>query len=133
LLFAGLMSERFSIIGLMPAAGPLLVSARGKMFHELCGPADENTLSASASSAALWPAVARMVVADVPMSLDEGLAIAGAARRGFVVLAIGPIVSVSLMATASMVLAKRLGRLPWIAWLGRLIVVFVAFDLWRLM
>jgi predicted tellurium resistance membrane protein TerC len=71
-------------------------------------------------------------VADVSMSLDNVLAIAGAARGSLVVLGIGLIVSVSLMATASTLLAKLLERLPWIAWLGLLIVVFVAFDMiWR--
>jgi predicted tellurium resistance membrane protein TerC len=60
------------------------------------------------------------------------LAIAGAARGSFVVLAVGLIVSVSLMATASTLLAKLLERLPWIAWIGLLIGVFVAFDMiWR--
>jgi predicted tellurium resistance membrane protein TerC len=97
------------------------------MFRELRGPTHQNGFSASAPSAALWRAVA-----DVSMSLDHMLATAGAARGSFVVLAVGLIVSVSLMATASTLLAKLLERLPWIAWLGLLIVVFVAFDMiWR--
>jgi YjbE family integral membrane protein len=132
LVFAGLLSELFSIIGLTLAGGLLLLWVCWKMFRELCGPAHQNGLSSSAPSAALWRAVARMVVADVSMSLDNVLAIAGAARGSFVVLAIGLIVSVSLMATASTLLANLLERLPWIAWLGLLIVVFVAFDMiWR--
>jgi len=132
LLFAGLVSELFSIIGLTLAGGLLLLWVCWKMFRELRGPAQHNALSASAPSAALWRAVVRMVVADVSMSLDNVLAIAGAARGSLVVLAIGLIVSVSLMATASTLLAKLLERLPWIAWLGLLIVVFVAFDMiWR--
>jgi YjbE family integral membrane protein len=132
LLFAGLVSELFSIIGLTLAGGLLLLWVCWKMFRELRGPAHENGFSPSASSAALWRAVARMVVADVSMSLDNVLAIAGAARGSLMVLAVGLIVSVSLMATASTLLAKLLGRLPWIAWLGLLIVVCVAFDMiWR--
>jgi YjbE family integral membrane protein len=132
LLFAGLVSELFSIIGLTLAGGLLLLWVCWKMFRELRGPTHHNGLSASAPSAALWRAVARMVVADVSMSLDNVLAIAGAARGNLLVLAIGLIVSVSLMATASTLLARLLERLPWIAWLGLLIVVFVAFDMiWR--
>jgi YjbE family integral membrane protein len=132
LMFAGLQSELFSIVGLTLAGGLLLLWVCWKMFRELRGSADHNGLSPSAPSAGLWRAVARMVVADVSMSLDNVLAIAGAARGSFVVLAIGLIVSVSLMATASTLLAKLLERLPWIAWLGLLIVVFVAFDMiWR--
>jgi YjbE family integral membrane protein len=132
LLFAGLVSELFSIIGLTLAGGLLLLWVCWKMFRELRGPAHPNGFSASAPSAALWRAVARMVVADVSMSLDNVLAIAGAARGSLLVLAIGLIVSLSLMATASTLLAKLLGRVPWIAWVGLLIVVFVAFDMiWR--
>jgi YjbE family integral membrane protein len=132
LLFAGLVSELFSIIGLTLAGGLLLLWVCWKMFRELRGPPHHDGLSPPGPSAALWRAVARMVVADVSMSLDNVLAIAGAARGSLVVLGIGLIVSVSLMATASTLLAKLLERLPWIAWLGLLIVVFVAFDMiWR--
>jgi YjbE family integral membrane protein len=132
LLFAGLVSELFSVIGLTLAGGLLLLWVCWKMFRELRGSAPHNGPCASTPSTALWRAVARMVVADVSMSLDNVLAIAGAARGSLVVLAIGLIVSVSLMATASTLLARLLERLPWIAWLGLLIVAFVAFEMiWR--
>jgi predicted tellurium resistance membrane protein TerC len=76
--------------------------------------------------------VARRVVAHISMSLDNVLAIAGVARGSLVVLAIGLIVSVSLMATASTLLAKLLERVPSIARLELLIVAFVAFEMiWR--
>jgi predicted tellurium resistance membrane protein TerC len=66
------------------------------------------------------------------MSLDNVLAIAGVARGSLVVLAIGLIVSVSLMATASTLLAKLLERVPSIARLELPIVAFVAFEMiWR--
>jgi YjbE family integral membrane protein len=132
LLFAAVVSELFSIIGLTLAGGLLLLWVCWKTFRELRGPPHQNGVPASAPSGALWRAVVRMVVADVSMSLDNVLAIAGAARDSFVVLTIGLIVSVTLMATASTLLAKLLARLPWVAWLGLLIVVFVAFDMiWR--
>lgn len=130
LLFAGLMTELFSIIGLTLAGGLLLLWVCWKMFRELRGLA--HATATPAPSSALWRAVLRMAVADISMSLDNMLAIAGAARGRFVVLAVGLIVSVTLMAIASTLLAKLLARLPWIAWLGLMIVVFVAFDMiWR--
>ena len=64
-LFAGLVSELFSIIGLTLAGGLLLLWVRWKMLRELCGPSAQHGLSASAPSA-FWRAVA-MVVADVSM------------------------------------------------------------------
>ena len=117
-MFAGLLSELFSIIGLTRAGGLLLLWVCWKMFRELCGPAHQNGLSPAAPPAALWRAVARMVVPDVSMSLDNALAITGAARGSFVVLAIGLIVSASPTATASTLLANLLERLPWMAWWG---------------
>lgn len=132
LLFAATMSELFSIIGLTLAGGLLLLWVCWKMFRELRGIPHRDGVAPPDPSAAMWRAVVRMVIADISMSLDNVLAIAGAARDSFLVLAVGLIVSVSLMATASTLLAKLLARLPWIAWLGLLIVVFVAFDMiWR--
>jgi len=117
-VFAGLLSELFSIIGLTLAGGLLLLWVCWKMFRELMRACPSEWLSPSAPPAALWRAVARMLVADVSMSLDNALAIAGAARGSFVVLAIGLIVSASPTATASTLLANLLERLPWMAWWG---------------
>jgi YjbE family integral membrane protein len=127
-----MVSELFSIIDLTLAGGLLLLWVCWKMFRELRGMSDGDGLAPLDPSAAMWRAIGRMVIADISMSLDNVLAIAGAARDSFLVLAVGLIVSVSLMATASTLLAKLLARLPWVAWLGLLIVVFVAFDMiWR--
>lgn len=132
LLFAALVSELFSIIGLTLAGGLLLLWVCWKMFRELRGTPPRDDVAPLDPSAAMWRAVVRMVIADISMSLDNVLAIAGAARGSFLVLAVGLIVSVSLTATASTLLAKLLARLSWLAWLGLLIVVVVAFDMiWR--
>ena len=130
LVFAGVVTELFSIIGLTFAGGLLLLWVCWKIFRELHDQVHQ--LAPPESSEALWRAVVRMVVADVSMSLDNVLAIAGAAHGSLVVLAIGLIVSVSLMATASTLLAKVLERFPWIAWLGLSIVALVALEMiWR--
>ena len=132
LVFAGVVTELFSIIGLTFAGGLLLLWVCWKIFRELHDQVHQRALATSESSEALWRAVVRMVVADVSMSLDNVLAIAGAAHGSLVVLAIGLIVSVSLMATASTLLAKVLERFPWIAWLGLSIVALVALEMiWR--
>jgi predicted tellurium resistance membrane protein TerC len=80
----------------------------------------------------LWRAVAHMIIADVSMSLDNVLAIAGAAHGSTLVLVVGLTISVILMAIASTLVAKLLIRVPWIAWIGLAVVVVVACDMiWR--
>ena len=74
-------------------------------------------------------AIFQIVVADVSMSLDNVLAVAGAAGKSTVVLAIGLGVAIVLMAIASHFIAKLLVRHPWVTWVGLLIILFVALDM----
>ena len=71
-------------------------------------------------------AVTQVILADVTMSVDNVLAVAGAAKGSLVVLALGLTVGVVLMALASHIIARLLERYPWITWVGLLIVVYVA-------
>ena len=67
-----------------------------------------------------------MAVADVSMSLDNVLAVAGAAREHPGILIIGLLLAVALMGVAANILAKYIERYRWIAWLGLIIIVYVA-------
>jgi predicted tellurium resistance membrane protein TerC len=71
----------------------------------------------------------QIIVADVSMSLDNVLAVAGAARDHTTVLWIGLVLSVLLMAVASNYIARILDRYHWVAWIGFLIIVYVAGDM----
>ena len=71
----------------------------------------------------------QIIVADVSMSLDNVLAVAGAARDHEVVLWIGLVLSVVLMAVASNFIARILDRHHWVAWIGFLIILYVAGDM----
>ena len=133
LAFAGLISWIMSIIGLRLAGGLLLLWVCWKMFREFHAAAVSHASTGPpASPAGLGRAVMRIVIADVSMSLDNVLAVVGAARDSTVVLACGLAVSVTLMAIASSLVARLLSRFPWIAWIGLLIVIYVALDMiWR--
>jgi predicted tellurium resistance membrane protein TerC len=63
------------------------------------------------------------------MSLDNVLAVAGAAGESTLVLVIGLAIAIVLMAVASTYIAKLLARYPWIAWIGLIIIVYVALDM----
>jgi len=74
----------------------------------------------------------QIIAADVSMSLDNVLAVAGAAKGHTWVLVVGLGIAVVLMAVAANYIAKLLARFPWITWIGLLIILYVAIDMmWR--
>jgi predicted tellurium resistance membrane protein TerC len=79
-----------------------------------------------------WSAVVQVIVADVSMSLDNVLAVAGAAKGSLVVLVAGLAFSIALMAAAATLVAKLLARHRWVAWLGLAVILYVAVEMiWR--
>jgi predicted tellurium resistance membrane protein TerC len=83
-------------------------------------------VSAPGRQKTLGQAVTQIIIADVSMSIDNVLAVAGAAQRQFEALVFGLLLSVVLMGVASSVIAALLARHRWIAWVGLLVIVFVA-------
>lgn len=132
LLFAAIALQLLEIIGLALAGGILLLWVTWKLFRELRE--SERARSAPAKTAvARRPkttaqAVMQIVVADISMSLDNVLAVAGVARTQAEpwVLFLGLILSVALMGVASALVARLLARYPWFAWLGLAIIAVVA-------
>jgi predicted tellurium resistance membrane protein TerC len=79
-----------------------------------------------------WSAVVQIIVADASMSLDNVLAVAGAAKGSLAVLVAGLAFSIALMAAAATLVAKLLARHRWVAWLGLAIILYVAVEMiWR--
>jgi YjbE family integral membrane protein len=117
-----------ALIGLTLAGGILLLWVCLKMLRELREGEDEAALR-TRRGPSLAGAVWRIVVADLSMSLDNVLAVAGAARAHIWVMALGLALSVVLMAVAADLLARVLHRYRWIAWLGLASVFYVAIDM----
>lgn len=127
--FAGAALHLLAIIGLTLAGGILLLWVAWKLFREIYAMrASQGTTAGSGNAArkSLFQACLQIALADVSMSLDNVLAVAGAARGRFLVLAVGLLVSVALMGVASDYLARLLARRPWISWLGLAMVTLVA-------
>ena len=134
ILFAYFAVQMLTVIGLTLAGGVLLLWVCWKMYREIretqandqaglgkvecCG----NRIRRTSSTAALT----RIVLADVSMSLDNVLAVAGIARDHFWLLAFGLVLSVALMGVASTCIARLLDRFFWISWVGLGIITFVA-------
>jgi YjbE family integral membrane protein len=129
--FALVTIELLAIIGLTLAGGILLLWVAWKMYRELRkspGHAVE-AQSHGAKAKSFNQALVQVVLADVSMSLDNVLAVAGTARDHLWVLVLGLVLSVALMGVASTVVARLLDRHPWFAWIGLAIVTIVAFRM----
>jgi len=124
--FALVVTQLLQIVGLVLAGGLLLVWVAWKMWRELCGGTGEDDPLAEQTPRRFWAAAWAVAVADISMSLDNVLAVAGAARDHPGILAIGLILSVALMGLAANVLARVIERYRWLAYVGLLVILWVA-------
>ncbi|WP_232494062.1 YjbE family putative metal transport protein [Novosphingobium kaempferiae] len=128
-VFALMVSQLMQIVGLVFAGGLLLVWVAWKMWRELReDPSDDepDTALAKAAPRSFAAAAWAVAVADVSMSIDNVLAVAGAARDHPGILAVGLILSVALMGVAANVLARVIERYRWIAYIGLAVILWVA-------
>lgn len=128
--FAAVTTQLLQIIGLTLAGGLLLLWVAWRMYRELRAKGrPEAGEGAPAVPKTAAQAMLQIIVADISMSLDNVLAVAGAARDHLMVLWFGLALSVVLMAVASNFIARILDRYHWVAWIGFLIIVYVAGDM----
>jgi YjbE family integral membrane protein len=132
--FALAVSQLLQVIGLILAGGLLLLWVAWKMYRELrhqgesagssevAGDERSGLRPAKSFAAAAWA----VALADVSMSLDNVLAVAGAAREHPWVLAAGLVLSVVLMGIAANLIARYIERYRWIGWVGLAVIVWVA-------
>jgi len=117
--------QLLAIIGLLLAGGLLLLWVCWRMFREL-RQARAHGAGEPARRKTLGEAMTQIILADLSMSLDNVLAVAGAANGSTWVLMLGLLLSVVLMGVAANFLARVLERQRWVAWIGLLIVLYVA-------
>jgi len=139
--FASITVQLLQIIGLLLAGGILLLWVCWKMWRELRAPqerdgaaldphaADGTAGPAGVPHKTLRQAIWQIVVADVSMSLDNVLAVAGAARAHPYILIGGLTLSIALMGLAASFVARLLNRHRWIAYIGLLIILYVAAEM----
>jgi len=138
LAFAAIAVELLEIAGLLLAGGILFLRVCWKMWRDLRGPGPEDTEAALTKGEAHVPqktfarAAWQIVVADVSMSLDNVLAVAGAARDHPYALIFGLGLSIVLMGVAATFIARLLNRHRWIAYVGLAIILYVSLEMiWR--
>jgi YjbE family integral membrane protein len=126
--FALITAQLLGIIGLLLAGGILLLWVCWKMWRDLRGPHTTDALDIKPSKS-FRDAFLQILIADLSMSLDNVLAVAGAAREHPVILAIGLLLSIVLMGVAANAIASLLGKHRWIGFVGLLIVLYVALHM----
>lgn len=135
IIFSIFTVQLLKIVGLMVAGGILLLWVSWKLWREIRTSRKEEEAGEAAledkngnglPTKTLSQAVTQIVVADVSMSLDNVLAVAGAAREHMWVLIVGLGLSVVLMGLAANVIAKLLHRYHWIAYVGLVIILYVS-------
>ena len=126
ILLGAVALHLLEIIGLLLAGGLLLLWVAWKMYRELRGASAEVSAPvAKTLRAAVW----QILLADLSMSLDNVLAVAGAADGRIWVLVAGLAVSVVLMGAAAGLIARMLSRFRWLGWVGLLVVLEIALRL----
>ena len=132
--FALVVSQLLQVVGLVLAGGILLLWVAWRMYREIrhkdesegsaeiAGDEHSGLRPAKTFASAAWG----VALADVSMSLDNVLAVAGAAREHPYVLVLGLILSVVLMGAAANYIARYIDRYRWIAWGGLLVILWVA-------
>jgi YjbE family integral membrane protein len=131
IVFAVAATQLLAVPGLLVAGAVLLFWVCWNMFSELrrSGEAQKAGQSVPIVEKTLFQAVRQIILADVSMSLDNVLAVAGAAKNSITTLVFGLLLSVVLMAVASSLIARVLARWRWIAWFGLAVIVYVAVQM----
>jgi YjbE family integral membrane protein len=144
ILFAGLTTQLLKLLGLLFAGGVLLLWVCWKMWRELRASAEEEeaieavdryhinadgTIAGHTPRKTLAQAAAQIIIADLSMSLDNVLAVAGAAREHPTVLIFGLCLSILLMGVAARFIAGLLHRYRWIAYIGLAVILYVALGM----
>ena len=140
--FASITVQLMAIVGIVLAGGILLLWVCWKMYRELREGGQEEAHGTEALAAAaagtetpgvprktMRQAITQILVADLSMSLDNVLAVAGAAQGHPWVLVVGLAVSVVLMGVAASLIARLLNKHHWIAWVGLLVILYVAVEM----
>lgn len=135
--FALIVTQLLAVVGLILAGGLLLLWVAWRMWRdlhhegesfgsdEILGDEHAGLRSAKSFAGAVWA----VAIADVSMSLDNVLAVAGAAREHPGILIVGLFLSVALMGIAANLIARYIERYRWIAYIGLLVILYVALKM----
>ena len=129
IIFTLITAYLLQITGLRLIGGLALLYICYRLYVDVVKQNTEENKNIEVDKSNLLKAISTIIIADVTMSLDNVLGVAGAARDHYVLLVFGLILSIILMATAATLISKWIKKYKWIAWLGLIAILAVAIDL----
>tara|TARA_B100000965_G_scaffold360297_1_gene340936 strand:+ start:2259 stop:2834 length:576 start_codon:yes stop_codon:yes gene_type:complete len=129
IFFTLITAYLLQIDGLKTIGGLLLLYIAYKLYKDVIKDSMNDEKKIKADSSNFFKAIITVIIADVSMSLDNVLGVAGAARDHYVLLVFGLILSIVLMATVATIISKWIKKYKWIGWLGLLAILAVALEL----
>ena len=129
IFFTLITAYLLQITGLRLIGGLALLYICYRLYVDVVKKDIEENKEIKVDKSNLLKAITTIIIADVTMSLDNVLGVAGAARDHYVLLIFGLVLSIILMATAATLISKWIKKYKWIAWLGLIAILAVAIDL----
>ena len=129
IIFTLITAYLLQINGLKTIGGLLLLYIAYKLYKDVIEDKTSEGRKFKTKNSTLFKAIMTVIIADVSMSLDNVLGVAGAAKQHYFLLIFGLVLSILLMATVATIISKWIKKYKWIGWLGLLAILAVAIDL----
>tara|TARA_B100001250_G_scaffold391977_1_gene393372 strand:+ start:22 stop:597 length:576 start_codon:yes stop_codon:yes gene_type:complete len=129
IIFTLITAYLLQITGLRLIGGILLLYICYKLYVDVLKNNHEDKKDIKVDNSTFLKAITTVLIADVTMSLDNVLGVAGAAKDHYILLIFGLVLSIALMATAATLISGWIKKYKWIGWLGLLAILAVAIDL----
>jgi len=129
IIFTLITAYLLQINGLKTIGGLLLLYIAYKLYKDVIKNNNSINQKIKSQSSTFFKAISTIIIADVSMSLDNVLGVAGAAKQHYFLLVFGLILSIVLMATVANIISKWIKKYKWIGWLGLLAILAVAIEL----
>jgi len=129
IVFTLIASYLLQVNGLKTIGGLLLFYISYKLYKDVIKNEEKSPSNIKTDNSTYFKAITTVIIADVSMSLDNVLGVAGAAKQHYMLLIFGLILSIVMMATIANVIAKWIKKYKWISWIGLLAILVVALEL----
>ena len=129
IIFTLITAYLLQINGLKIIGGLLLLYIAYKLYKDVIKDGNSENLKIKTDNSTFFKAIMTVIIADVSMSLDNVLGVAGAAKQHYFLLVFGLVLSILLMATVATIISKWIKKYKWIGWLGLLAILAVAIEL----
>ena len=129
IIFTLLTAYLLQITGIRLIGGILLLYICYKLYKDVIKNNSNNKENLKVDNSSFTKAITTVILADITMSLDNVLGVAGAARDHYILLIFGLVLSIILMATAATLISKWIKKYKWIGWIGLIAILVVAIEL----